>query len=324
MIVLEDGARLPARPRVSVLMLAYRHAPFIEKAVRSAVAQDAPFDWEIIVSDDASPDETPEILRRLQREFPQHLRVFLHERNLGGSGNRNFAFLMQQGRGEFLAILEGDDFWCHRAKLARQVAVMDSDPTLAGCFHAIWAMDETYQHVTRREEPVLRKSRFTFEDFIPTNHARTATLLVRRTSIPSLPGWFSRHLASDRCFNLVALEHGDYAYLPDAMAVYRIHPGGVWTGLTPVERSHHELRFYENLLTVYGDTHGALIRSIREQTRFWGARNACRSGDRAGALRLFARFLTHLPSSRHVPLREFLSLVAEMLGRPTGVARSDS
>lgn len=320
MSVLEDRSRLPARPRVSVLMLAYRHAEFIAQAVRSAVDQDALFDWEVLVSDDASPDGTPDILRRLQQEHPDRLRVFLHPANLGGSGRQNFAFLLSQARGEYLAMLEGDDFWCHRSKLARQVAVLDAAPDLAGCFHAIWAMDGTYAHVTRLEEPPEGKDRYGWVDFLNACRARTATVMVRRSCVPELPPWYFRHLAGDRCFHLLVSANGDYRYLPEPMAVYRIHPGGVWTRLTPAERSAHELEFCDTLVDVYGATHGSLVRSIRERTRFWGARNALRGGDRRSAWRLFGGFLRRLPHSRHVPPREVVSFALELTGlrRPGG------
>lgn len=314
MTVLEDPDRLADRPRVSVLMLAYRHAPFIEQAVRSAMAQVAPFDWEVVVSDDASPDETPAILRRLQREFPGRLRVFLQSANLGGSGRRNFEFLLGRARGEFLAMLEGDDFWCHPAKLARQVAALDADPSLAGCFHSIWAMDETYAHVTRLDEPPEGRERYGLEEFLDANRARTATVMVRRGCVPQLPEWYFRHLAGDRCFHLLVLGNGGYRYLPEPMAVYRIHPGGLWTRLTPAERSAHELEFCDTLVELYGHTHGPLVRSIRERTRFWGARNALRGGDRQAAWRMFRAFLRRMPASRHVPPAEVASFVLELTG----------
>ena len=79
-----ESTKICAAPEVSVLVLAYNHGPFIEEAVRSALAQRAGFPYEVVVGDDLSTDGTREKLLELQREFPDRLRLVLHEQNLGG------------------------------------------------------------------------------------------------------------------------------------------------------------------------------------------------------------------------------------------------
>jgi glycosyltransferase involved in cell wall biosynthesis len=74
--------------KASVFLLTYNHGRFIEQAVRSALAQQTRFDYEVVVGDDASDDGTADTVRRLQAEYPDRLRPLLRTTNVGM--HRNF------------------------------------------------------------------------------------------------------------------------------------------------------------------------------------------------------------------------------------------
>jgi teichuronic acid biosynthesis glycosyltransferase TuaG len=108
-----------AQPTVSVVMPAYNVKAYLEEAVRSVMNQSFQ-DWELVVVDDASTDETPNILQALAGEEPR-LVVERLAKNCGVGYCRNRALELAKGR--FVAFLDSDDRW-HPEKLARQLAFM--------------------------------------------------------------------------------------------------------------------------------------------------------------------------------------------------------
>ena len=76
-------------------------------------------------------DQTEEIARALAARFPDAVRYFRHENRLGPGGN--YQFLIGQARGEYIAHLDGDDFWMP-GKLAKQISVMDKDSGISASY----------------------------------------------------------------------------------------------------------------------------------------------------------------------------------------------
>lgn len=109
-------------PTVSIIMPAYNVAPYVGAAIRSALAQTFT-DFELIVVDDGSKDDTAEIVRELVRE-DERVRL-VQQANRGLAGARNTA--LRASRGEFLALLDSDDTW-EPEFLAAQLALLDAHP----------------------------------------------------------------------------------------------------------------------------------------------------------------------------------------------------
>lgn len=121
---------LPERPLVSVLMINFNYADFIEQAIRSVLDQTWP-DFELVVVDDASTDASVAIVRRLCAE-DLRLRLIVHPTNRGMAVATNTAFV--HARGEILCLLDSDD-WFHPEKLARVVACFKASPQCGFIVH---------------------------------------------------------------------------------------------------------------------------------------------------------------------------------------------
>ena len=129
------SAAVAMTPKVSVCVITYNQERYVIQAVEGALTQEADFDFEVVVGDDASSDGTPEILRDLQVRYPDRLRLILREKNIGPA--RNFLDVLGACRGEYVAILDGDDYWTSPEKLQKQADALDADPTLAICSHRV-------------------------------------------------------------------------------------------------------------------------------------------------------------------------------------------
>lgn len=120
-------------PLVSVIMPAYNAQDYIEEAIRSVQAQTQQ-NWELLVLDDGSTDDTLAIAQRLARSDPR-IRLLPNEENMGVAKTRNRGFSLS--RGTYVALLDSDDVWLPE-KLERQLeALQRTGADLSYCSYAI-------------------------------------------------------------------------------------------------------------------------------------------------------------------------------------------
>ena len=120
---------------VSVLCVAYNHGKYIRQTLESFLAQDTNFSYEILVNDDASTDDTAELIRQIAEKNPDKVFPILQSENQYSKGKIIVDILMQKARGKYVAICEGDDYWSDTHKLQTQVDWMESHPDYSACVH---------------------------------------------------------------------------------------------------------------------------------------------------------------------------------------------
>ncbi len=217
----------PLAPKVSVLMLAYNHERFITQAVESVLAQETSFPIELVVGEDCSTDRTREILLDLQSAHPEVIRLLLREKNLGPQ--RNYATTFAACSGEYIAMLEGDDYWTNPKKLQKQVDALDAHPEWSVCFH-----------ITRRvyddgsKEPELYPANWTKEvatvyDLLKGNLFNTCSQVFRNRLFGPLPSWLLEVEPGDWITNILNADQGPIGCILEVMADYRIHSQGIWS-----------------------------------------------------------------------------------------------
>lgn len=118
-------------PLVSVCITAYNHAGYIIQCVQSVLDQKGDFEIEILVGDDGSSDETRHILSGLAESHPDRIKLFFHPQNLGASDN--LCFLISRAQGQFIAHLDGDDYWLP-CKLNIQLEEMHNNPSVSAVY----------------------------------------------------------------------------------------------------------------------------------------------------------------------------------------------
>jgi len=113
-------------PKVSIIIPTYNSARFIDRTIQSVLHQTYT-DWELILADDVSKDNTREILQNWQKKDNRIHLVFL-EKNSGGPAHpKNIA--IKEARGLYIAYLDHDDEWLPE-KLEKQVAVLENNPDI--------------------------------------------------------------------------------------------------------------------------------------------------------------------------------------------------
>ena len=229
--------------KLSVLLTTYNHAPFIGRALEGVAAQITDFDYEIVIADDCSDDGTREIVREFAERHPEQTRLILPDSNLGDAGNPIFFRQLAAARGEYTALLDGDDYWTAPDKLQVQVDFLDAHPECSTCFHGVEVVYEDGQqghrfHQDRQGGPLTAahpKPFSTVADILHGNFIPTCSAVFRTPG--ALPDWYYGAPSSDWPLHVLNAERGTIAYLDRVMAAYRIHEGGVWSMRTSRPRT---------------------------------------------------------------------------------------
>ena len=233
-------------PKVSVCMITYGHEKFIEEAINGVLMQQCDFEVELIIANDCSPDKTDEIIHKVIDSHPKSswIKYIKHDKNIGMMPN--FIFAMQECKGKYIALCEGDDYWTDPLKLQKQVDVLEANSDYVLCFHKV---------------DILKPIGEIVDDFItkvPENYQTIGTLarlgnyihtpsVVFRNIIKEFPFEFKQSPIGDYFLYMMLAEHGKLKYLKDKMAVYR-EGVGIWSVKS---------EYFKNFNTAY--THALLV-----------------------------------------------------------------
>ena len=125
---------------VSVAVITYNHEKYIRQALDSILMQQTVFDFEIVIGEDCSTDNTREIIQSYQIKYPERIKLVTSESNVGPMPNVVRTY--KACRGKYIAVLEGDDYWIDPLKLEKQVDLLEANPEFSMCFTDRSIVDE--------------------------------------------------------------------------------------------------------------------------------------------------------------------------------------
>lgn len=235
------------QPKVSVSILTYGHEKFIEQAINSVLMQECDFDFELIISNDCSPDNTDAVIQKILKNHPRAscITYFNHGKNLGAGSNS--IFVLELCKGKYIAACEGDDYWIDPFKLQKQVDFLEANPDYVLSFHKI---------------KILNPDGSLVSDFItkvPENYETQETLarlgnyihtpsIVFRNVIKDYPKELLISPIGDYFLYMLLTEYGKIKYIEDEMAVYR-YGVGVHSTRSQTKMAKANLKLFTLLLS---------------------------------------------------------------------------
>lgn len=152
--------------KVTVWLSTYNQAPYVAQALDSILMQKTTFPFEIIAADDCSTDDTQKIILDYQARYPEKIVTYFPNPNVGGC--RKLCGCIDAGlfRGDYLAYLEGDDYWLGEDRLQTLVDFLEANPAYSRVSHRRKVIDENERDKGYDiPESVLEKP-FTIKDFL--------------------------------------------------------------------------------------------------------------------------------------------------------------
>ncbi len=233
-------------PLVSVVLRTYDHAPFIAQAVESVLIQRAGLPFELVVGEDCSSDGTRQIVEAYGRDYPETVRLVLPERNLGHGEMLRRA--LAATRGQLIAYLDGDDYWTSPDKLTKQVEFLRANPDCYDCFHDVSLIYDEAGVPSGTVSPRLAEEHFGIEQIVMECFPPAPSMMFRRVVFEELERGAFDSAWLDWILHIQAATHGPLGYIPEALAAYRVHRGGMFSALDRVSQLEEDSRFYRRLL----------------------------------------------------------------------------
>jgi glycosyltransferase involved in cell wall biosynthesis len=268
-------------PRVSVIVPVYNRPAFVRQAVDSALVQECPGGFEVVVVDDGSTDDTPAVLA----SYGDRIRVVRQE-NGGVARARNAG--LAAARGELLALLDSDDVWMP-GKLAAQVELLDAHPD-AGFAHS-----EVEEFVEGDRRPWSRRPQLASGDVLRAllrrNFVHTMTVMLRRRAVEEVGDFDPRFPpCEDWDLWLRIAEHRGVVADARPWVRTRVHEGGI--SADPVVVTTQGAKVLAAAAVRLEARQSPLARFARRQASRWNVRlgrRLVRAGRRREAEEAFQR-----------------------------------
>lgn len=217
---------------VSVICNTYNHGPYVRDALEGFVMQQTSFPFEVLVHDDASTDNTADIIREYEAKYPEIIKpIYQTENQYSQKVRIDRTFQIPRITGKYVAVCEGDDYWTDPMKLQKQVDFLESHPDYSLCAcSTVWLDMTTGKSISLSRTETDRD--IPAEELILEKRGRIfqyATLLIRADLFIHRPEWMREFRVGDLPLMLHAVANGKVRMLADAMVVYRYRSSGSWT-----------------------------------------------------------------------------------------------
>lgn len=221
---------------VSVICTAYNHEKYIKYALDGFIMQKTDFKYEILINDDASTDNTAQIIKDYEYKYPELIKAIYQQENQYSKRKSITGLLLEKASGQYLAFCEGDDYWIDENKLQKQVDFLKSNPDYSAVYHNVLVVDEN-NNVYKEEQ---RSFPFSDEYTVKKETLYPGTLCGQLASLVCINYWnrlkendkleyFTCRANGDVKLNLLLSMFGHIKYFKEIMSCYRrTYSGDSW------------------------------------------------------------------------------------------------
>ena len=224
--------------KVSIICLVYNHELYLRKCLDGFVNQKCNFEYEVLIHDDASTDNSASIIREYEEKYPNIIKPIYQTENQMSKGVKiSPAYLYPKAKGEYLAWCEGDDYWTDENKLQRQVDFLDANPEYSACVHRFDIVDKLDNKIDIKSFGCYEnEGDYTLDDFqkydLPSQLATLVSRNVITNDIEKCSRLFAVSLQGDIKLFLFLLLNGKLWRMGEKSSVYRLvreETGTSWT-----------------------------------------------------------------------------------------------
>ena len=246
------------QPIVSVIVITFNHEEYIQDCLNGILEQNMDEQWELIVCDHSSDDQTFDIARsrlsvaQIQSVVIQKNRSNMKFVNGRPTGNGNLVEMIERSRGEFIAICAGDDVWIDNSKLQSQIRLL-RDQTNVNIVWTNTLLGETQETAT---ESIQSKESFELADYRYSNPNGDAagTVLFRKSSLDFNAFFheFSSVPYDDWTLHMLCLRFGKGVRMESITTFYRQHESSMMNGLGDLDKAIEKIQsinYYQDYFT---------------------------------------------------------------------------
>lgn len=226
--------------------------------------QKTDFNYEILIGEDCSTDDTRQIVEKYVKLYPEKIKLITTEQNVGVS--KNSQRLFENSKGKYIAVCEGDDYWTDSNKLQQQVDYMENHSDCSMCFHASEILQANKRKTGMIIRPYNEDKVSPIEDIITGGggFCPTGSLIYPKELLEDIPFFFRNAHVGDYPVQLILSSKGYVYFMKKCMSTYRIGVEGSWTS-----RMFNKEGIKENMINILqGD-----IEILKEFNEFTNNKN---------------------------------------------------
>jgi len=205
-------------------MITYNQGKYIKNAIEGVLMQKTNFDFELIIGEDCSSDNTNSICVEYVEKYPDKIRLISYSENQGMI--KNFIRVLEESKGRYIAFCEGDDYWIDPFKLQKQFDFLENNSSYGLIYTGVFI-----QEGEKRTFWEHRDISDCFDELIVENHIPTLSVCCRSSYVYDFLSLFKTRMDkwpfADFPLWLYISSLSLIKYIPDMTGVYRILSGSV-------------------------------------------------------------------------------------------------
>lgn len=223
--------------KLDIVLITYNQAQYIAQALDGVMMQrvNPDVDVRVIVADDASSDDTLAVIRSYEQQSPFPFVYLPAEANMGHIQNYKRAFAACDG--DFVCVLEGDDWWCNPYHLQKHIDFLSIHKE---CVLSVNRLVEYYPDINLYSIPTDKFGHLCYYDIrdqVVKNHINNHSSACYRTSmLKKVPSYIYEAGFDDWVLGIYLSKYGLIAQLPDLTSIYRVHQEGVYSGTSTKQK----------------------------------------------------------------------------------------
>jgi glycosyltransferase involved in cell wall biosynthesis len=223
---------------ISVCMITYNHSKYVKNAIQGILLQNCDLRIELVISDDCSTDDTVEIIKNELINAPSNFVINFIRRKVNVGVNENFISALYSCTGKYIAICEGDDYWCDPNKILIQFRFLSNNNSFIMSFHDGYIVN----NLMVTDKMILNNSTkkdINFTDLVTIGYTiPTLTVFFRNCINNKLPDEMFKVTNCDSFLFLFLTQFGNAHFHNDITDVFHVyHQGGIWSMKSKLERS---------------------------------------------------------------------------------------
>jgi len=217
-------------PLVTIICTTFNHEGFISEALEGFLIQKTTFPFEIIVHDDASTDNTQNIIKDFVEKYPLIVKPILQKKNQYSNKDVNIwsDFTFPKALGKYIALCEGDDYWIDELKLQKQVDFLENNKEYVITWTDYLSKKGTELLPNDFKETLPSVYTIDFDTIFQPYCTLTLTSVFKKDAVDPLD-YKKFKYGKDNTLYALALCHGKGAFLNFQSGIYRWHSGGVYS-----------------------------------------------------------------------------------------------
>ena len=257
---------------VSIICTVYNHERFLRKCLDGFIMQKTNFKFEVLIHDDASTDNSAQIIKEFEKLYPQIIKpIYQKENQYSKCIPFNWKYNIPRALGKYIAICEGDDFWTDDHKLQSQYDILEAHPDVIMSVHRVCVVNEngepTDQLMPTKEqfdnERIMTRDEWIDLQLEYAWYFQTSCFFFRKDAIDNIidknirtENWIDKRPefmriapTGDEPLMLFLCQKGGLAYINREMSSYRIGSVGSWT--TSMRNKEKRIKMLQSRISMF-------------------------------------------------------------------------